>query len=302
MAIDFFEGQRQVSSWGSRMNAFHRSTVFKKTTGACLVLGLYVTVGHIIENYFQWTVHLDFESITLLGGVMSLLLVLRSNSAYERWWEGRKLWGQLVNDSRNLALKIMAMVDAPGSEKIECTQWSICFPYLLRDHLRDGLPKGDGLALAPEKIPDEISHLPAYVSGKLYSFLRKWRDAGLLNKLDHHLIDKHISALMDICGACERIRNTPPPMSHRALIPQLLIVYLVITPLSVEPTFTNATMGFALAYFLIGLEVLAEELEEPFGLDSDDLPLDKICGNIQRSLDEIRRPASEHATDPPPNA
>jgi ion channel-forming bestrophin family protein len=293
MPIDFFEGQRQVNSWGSRMNAFRLSTVFKKTTGACLVLGVYVAVGRLIENYFEWTLHLDFDSITLLGGVMSLLLVLRSNSAYERWWEGRKLWGQLVNDSRNLALKIMAMVDAPEKEKFECIQWSICFPYLLRDHLRNGIPKEDALALAPEEIPEYVSHLPAYVSGKLFSIFRRWRDAGHLNKLDHHLIDQHISALMDICGACERIRNTPPPMSHRALIPQLLVIYLVITPLTVEPSISNATMGFGLAYFLIGLEVLAEELEEPFGMDTDDLPIDKICGNIQRSLSEIRKPIAE---------
>lgn len=287
MPIDFFEGQRQVNNWGTRMNAFRRSTVFKKTTGACFVLGVYVLAGHLVENYFNVRVYIAFDSITLLGGVLSLLLVLRSNSAHERWWEGRKLWGQLVNDSRNLALKITTLVDAPEEEKRRCIRWSVSFPYFLRDHLRDGIPGQEALDRAPEEIPEDIAHVPAYVSGKLFATLRKWRDAEQLSKLDHHVTDQHVSALMDICGACERIRNTPMPLSHRALIPQLLIVYLVIAPLGVEPSVTNAVLGLGLAYFLIGLEVLAEELEEPFGRDTDDLPLDTMCKNIQRSVEQI---------------
>jgi putative membrane protein len=293
MPLDFFEGQRQVNTWGGRMNAFRRSTVFKKTAGSCLVLAAYVAIGHLIKDYFHITTKLEFESVTVLGGVLSLLLVLRSNSAYERWWEGRKLWGQLVNDSRNLAIKVMQMADAPEKEKAECIQWSVCFPYFLRDHLRCGIPQPDALKLVPEEIPEHISHIPAYISGKLFSTLRKWRDESQVNRFDHHLIDQHISALMDICGACERIRNTPPPMSHRAMIPQLLVIYLVITPLGIDPTFSNTIMGIGLAYFLIGLEVLAEELEEPFGMDTDDLPVDSICNNIQRSLEEIRKPIAE---------
>ncbi|MCA9776846.1 MAG: hypothetical protein KC800_09025 [Candidatus Eremiobacteraeota bacterium] len=288
MPIDFFEGQRQVSNWGARMGTFARSTVFKKTTGACLIFGIYVAAGHLVENYFGFRLQIDFSGMTLLGGVMSLLLVLRSNSAYSRWWEGRQIWGQLVNDSRNLALKAMTFPNVPAEEKKRLVQWSIAFPFLLRDHLRDGIPKEESLAELPEPVPDEISHVPAYLSGKLFGQLKTWKDDGSLDRLEHHLMDQHVSALMDICGKCERIRNTPPPLSHRALIPQLLFIYLVITPLGVEATVTNAVLGFALAYFLIGLEVLAEELEEPFGTDSDDLPLDQISKNIKRSLDQIR--------------
>lgn len=251
-----------------------------------MVLGAYVAIGHAIQNYFKVSMPLKFGEVTLLGGVLSLLLVLRSNSAYDRWWEGRKLWGKLVNDCRNLSLKIKNMVDAPEDEKKAVGEWIVSFPYCLKDHLRGGTTD-ETLAAMPLTPPEEICHLPAYISSKLFAQLKAWRKDGLVDKFDYHLIDQHISALMDICGACERIRNTPPPLSHRALIPQLLLIYLVITPLSIDPTWSGALLGLGLAYFLIGIEVVAEELEEPFGQDTDDLPLDTISKNIKRSVREI---------------
>jgi putative membrane protein len=286
--VDFFEGQRQVYNWSGRINVFRRSTVFRRTTGICVILGLYVFLGHALQKYFEVSSSLAFGEVTLLAGVLSLLLVLRSNSAYDRWWEGRKLWGKLVNDSRNLALKIKNMVDCPQEEKDRVGDWIVGFPFALRDHLRGG-PLPETVELLPDKPGDDILHLPAYISSKIFAQMRSWREQKLVDKFDYHLIDQHISALMDICGACERIRNTPPPLSHRALIPQLLIIYLVIVPLGVEPTPSNVLLGFGLAYFLIGIEVVAEELEEPFGQDSDDLPLDTISFNIKRSVKEILR-------------
>lgn len=286
MPIDFFEGQRQVTTWGHRVRVFRRSSVFKRTTGACLVLSLYVVVGHLIEHYSGYVLRLDFGEVTLLGAVLSLLLVLRTNLAYDRWWEGRKMWGQLVNDSRNLSLKVQSLVDAPVAEKAIFRDWVTGFPYCLRDHLRSGIVP-ETLALLPEQPPEDTVHVPAYVSGRMFRQLRAWRDSGQLNRLDYHLIDQHVTALMNICGACERIRNTPAPLSHRAFIPQLLGIYLVITPLGMQPSISSALLGLGIAYFLIGIEVVAEEIEEPFGYDSDDLPLDTISTNIKRSVLDI---------------
>lgn len=287
MPIDFFEGQRQVSSWTGRINEFRRSTVFKRTTGACAMFGLYVLVGHFVQWELGRSVSIELSEVTLFGGVLSLLLVLRSNSAYARWWEGRTLWGKLVNDCRNLAIKIKTLVDASEEEKDVFCAWLTSFPYCLRDHLRGGGTLPETLARLPEAPPESVSHLPAFVSKQLFSQMRKWREDGVVDKFDYHLIDQHLSALMDVCGGCERIRNTPSPLSHRALIPQLLIIYLVIAPMGLEPTVSNALLGFSLAYFLLGIEIVAEELEEPFGVDSDDLPLDIISFNIKRSVREI---------------
>jgi ion channel-forming bestrophin family protein len=284
--IDFYAGQRQVHTWGARIWAFVRSTVFKRLLASGVVLSIYLAFGQLVVNKLHWSFNLKIDDITGLGAVLSILLVLRTNSAYERWWEARKLWGQLVNECRNLALKVTTMVDADEPDRVLGREYIASFPFCLRDHLRKG-PEDATIAGLPEPLPGNVTHVPAYVSGKLFTLVKKWRDQGKLQKLDHHLIDQHIKALLDVCGACERILNTPLPLSHRALIPQLLGVYLIVVPLSLELDLKGILVGMGVAYFLLGLELIAEEIEEPFGNDTDDLPLDTIAGNIRRVVYEI---------------
>lgn len=286
MPIDFFEGQRQVNTWGYRVRTFLRSTVFKRTSASCGVLSVYLALGHAAQIYSGHSLSFSFADVTMLGGVLSVVLVLRTNSAYDRWWEGRKLWGQLVNDSRNLALKIQSLVEATPAEKARAAAYISAFPFCLRDHLRCG-PSDETLKKLPEPLPEGVTHVPAYISGRLFELLKEWRNRELVHRLDHHLIDRHISALMDICGACERIRNSPLPLSHRALVPQLLMIYLLLVPLGIPPTLRNWALVLGLSYFLIGLEMTAEEIEEPFGTDHDDLPLDTLSTNIGRVVNEI---------------
>lgn len=287
MPIDFFEGHTQLGNWGGRVNAYFGSTVFKKTLGACAVLVLYVALGQSIEYYFGVRIVIPGrDGAAVFGAALSILMVLRTNTAYDRWWEGRKLWGSLVNNCRNLALKVSVMSEADDQAKRETAQWISTFPYTMRDHLRQGI-LDETLQRFPEKLPPGVTHVPAFIAGRLFATMKTWRDEGLLNKIDHHLIDQHVSSFMDLCGACERIRNTPLPLAHRALIPQLLGLYLVIVPLSLEMTLANALLTFGMGYFLIGIELVAEHIEEPFGTDEDDLPLTQICENIERSINQI---------------
>src|SRR5690606_22425939 len=122
---------------------------------------------------------------------------------------------------RNLALKITVMADVSDEELAQAQELITTFPVALKEHLREGATQ-ETLSHLSKPCPDYVSHFPAYLSGEMFRLARKWRDEEKVNKLDHHLIDQHIVSFMDICGACERIRNTPLPMAHRALIPQLL--------------------------------------------------------------------------------
>ena len=291
MPIDFFEGHTQLGNWGGRVNTYVGSTVFKKTLASCAVLVIYVALGQSVENYLGFRIEIPGRDGAVFGAALSILMVLRTNTAYDRWWEGRKLWGGLVNHCRNLALKISVMSEASEDDKRAAGRWVAMFPYTMRDHLRHGI-LDDTLARLPETLPPDVRHVPVYISGRLFETLKSWRDQGHLNKMDHHLIDQHVSALMDLCGACERIRNTPLPLAHRALIPQLLVLYLVVVPLSLDLTWANAFLTFVMGYFLIGIELVAEHIEEPFGTDEDDLPLDQICENIERSIAQILPPSA----------
>lgn len=287
MPVDFYEGRKQVQTWGDRVLTFVGTQVFKKTAACCLMLLLYDLAAHALERYLEVQFDLLLASDTaVFGAALSILMVLRTNSAYDRWWEGRKHWGALVNTCRNIALKLEVLSSAPEAEKALAGRYIALFPYVLRDHLRDGVSEQTWRSF-PEPVSQEVSNVPAYVTARLMAIVKSWREQGQLSKLDHHLIDKQINAWMEICGACERIRNTPLPLAHRALIPQLLVLYLVVVPISLELTVANACLTFVMGYFLIGLELVAEEIEEPFGTDDDDLQLDRLCKGIERSVREV---------------
>lgn len=293
MPVDFFEGHRQVETWTSRILQFRRSGVFKKTLASCCVLILYIGLGHALQNYFRVQFNIPTREGAAFGAALSILMVLRTNSAYDRWWEGRKHWGCLVNTCRNLALKVQIFSKADEDKKALAGDYIVLFPYTLRDHLRAGILDST-LARSPHPLPEGVTHVPAYVAGRLFQIVKGWRDQGLLDKIDDHLIDQHISALMDICGACERIRNTPLPLAHRALIPQLLALYLILVPISMEFNAANLVFSFVMSYFLIGLELVAEDIEEPFGTDDDDLPLDRLSETIERSVRQIIPALASH--------
>ena len=286
MPVNFYEGHKQVQTWGERVLTFLGTKVFKKTGACCLMLGLYVWLGHTVENYFHVRLQLPANDTALVGAALSILMVLRTNSAYDRWWEGRKHWGALVNNCRNLALKVRTMSTASAEEKALMGTYIVLFPYALRDHLRTGDTE-DVLSRLPEPTPPGLFNLPAHIAERVFDIAKRWRDEEKLHRLDHHLMDCHISSLMDICGACERIRNTPLPLVYRALIPQLLVLYLVVAPLGLELNPANLILTMLVGYFLIGLELVAEEIEEPFGTDDDDLQLDRISKGIERSVRQI---------------
>jgi putative membrane protein len=220
--------------------------------------------------------------------VLGLLLVFRTNTAYERWNEGRKLWGQLVNDSRSICLKVRSFVSVPESEKIQFGQLVISFAYALKHHLRKTTPTEPLPGLG--RSAQGIKHMPVHVSGKIFDLLQSWRQAGLLDNLQLIQLDAHLRAFMDVCGGCERIKNSPIAVSYRAFMRQGIIFNLLFIPWFLAPEFSLILclplilMG---TYFLIGLELIAEDIEDPFGWDGDDLPLDTICGSIRSSITDI---------------
>ena len=293
MPVDFFEGHRQVGTWTSRIMEFCRSRVFKKTLASCCVLVLYVCLGQTLQQYLHVHLNIPSREGATFGAALSILMVLRTNSAYDRWWEGRKHWGALVNTCRNLALKVQVFSQAEEERKALAGEYIVLFPYALRDHLREGITD-QTLARCPHPLPDGVTHVPAYIAGRLFQIVKGWRNNKELGKLDDHLIDQHISALMDICGACERIRNAPLPLAHRALIPQVLALYLILIPVSMEFNLANMVFTFVMSYFLIGLELVAEDIEEPFGTDDDDLPLDRLSETIERSVRQIIPALTRH--------
>jgi putative membrane protein len=218
-----------------------------------------------------------------IGFVFSLLLAFRINSAYDRWWEGRKVWGSLTNSSRNLAIKLRHLVN---ENELPFFNYAIpLYARSLRNHLRDVYEseRQQFVTIDPEK------HVPNQVASAIISNIYRLNKNGQINPEQLFSITSEITSFTDICGACERIRKTPIPYSYSVFIKKFIFTYIMTLPFTWAfdlKYFTIPIIGFVLFVFA-SIELLAEEIEDPFGYDANDLPLDNICDNIEKHVREI---------------
>jgi putative membrane protein len=215
----------------------------------------------------------DRSSEAVLAGILfGWLLSFRTQAAYSRWWDGRGLWGQLVNDSRNLYLKAVAYISDRGEcEKL--AQLLARFAAALRDHLR--LPKN-----APGP------HVPMTISEDVIRLIRTWQESGRIDGFAFLALDQHAQQLMNVCGAGEKIRSTPLASSYRGLLRKGITAYMILLPwlLNDDIGWLTVPIAVLLAYAVVGLELIATSIEDPFGTDGDDLKIDQIVETIRRSV------------------
>lgn len=226
------------------------------------------------------------ELAALLGVGLGVLIVFRNNAAHDRWWEARKLWGQLINELRNLALKAQAHAEVDAEEHARFAKYLVDFAHSLRLHLRGwGRPKTEK---GNQTVPEAFPHAPGYVAWMVHETLNQWNRQGKL-KDTIWIMDHHARALMDICGACERIKNTPLASSYRALFRLGILLYVLFAPWALALDLgwwclPALAVGFG---FIIGIELTAEEVEEPFGTEKDDLPLESYCQTIEQFVTAV---------------
>jgi putative membrane protein len=226
----------------------------------------------------------------LLGFVISLLLVFRTNTAYDRWWEGRKLWGGLINTSRNLSLRIDAVLPPENSvERAWFRRYIPLYAAVLDRHL-----KSETLELSlDEDFDDEPldrnGHLPNQVASRLHRRIMHLHHNGSIGQAAMFSLQQDLGQLTDICGACERIKNTPIPFSYASFIKRFILLYLCTLPWSLAVTlnYWNIPVLLFVMYALSSLEVIAEEIEEPFGNDPNDLPTGRMAERIRADVHSI---------------
>jgi putative membrane protein len=230
---------------------------------------------------------------TLLSFVISMLLVFRTNTAYDRWWEGRKLWGSLVNNSRNLALKLNAMLD-PARDENDRKFFKKAIPMyasVLSHHLHTEKTR---LELDEKEHPeladvDHNKHVPNQVAGLMFQRINRLYQEGKIKGDQLIVLNAEFQSFTDVCGACERIKNTPIPYSYSNFLKKFIFFYVMTLPLSFVFTIGYLTIPVTafIFYVLASLELIAEEIEDPFGGDSNDLPTARIAENIKKHIAEI---------------
>jgi putative membrane protein len=259
-----------------------------------LAIGVYSwLVAFLINRYIPANSNLENISLihTLLGFAISMLLVFRTNTAYDRWWEGRRLWGALVNNSRNLALKLNSMLAHDHENRVFFKQLIPRFAMELKIHLQ----KEETRFLLDEKAHPEIpdfdrsKHVPTQVAGLLISRINMMYNKKQITGEQLILLNNEISSFMDICGACERIKNTPIPYSYSAFIKKFIFIYVITLPLGYVFNMGYLIIPVVMFIFFVlaSLEIIAEEIEDPFGKDTNDLPMQRIAENIKKNVAEI---------------
>lgn len=279
-------------NWFALIFSFHRSDTLRILWKQMVYIGILTALITALKLHFfpDSDVLKNLTSIySLLGFVISLLLVFRTNTAYDRWWEGRKMWGSLVNDSRNLG-SILFALKISDQEKEYYRSGIYAFCLSMKEHLRGNKNFSSGAWT----VPSGIDHPPLWIMHQLRQEIQRMLEKGSIDAQQWKQISSHLDHMTDSLGACERIRNTPIPYSYSLFFKKFIFLYVLTMPLAFVDVFEywSVLVSTFIFYALVSMEVLAEEIEDPFGFDTNDLPLDAICETINKNLAEIYAPTS----------
>ena len=281
-----------TKDWFSFIFKFHKSDTFRTLFPIMIAIGLYsAIIGYLEIEYWKLPQDSYIKNITtmhgMLGFVISLLLVFRTNTAYDRWWEGRKLWGSLVNNSRNFAIKLSGILKEE-SDRVYFRKMIPSYASILHKHLNNN----DTSKQLFEDVELEIDlqkHKPNQVAKMMFLKINDLYDSKKITGDQLIILNNEVHSFSEICGACERIKNTPIPYSYSAFLKKFIFFYVMTLPFGY-----SFTLGYYVApvvifvfYVLASLELIAEEIEDPFGTDENDLPTHKIAENIKKHIEEI---------------
>ena len=258
-----------------------------------------ISLIFIYSVIVTWSLHyidasefkIDPLYFSLIGVLLTMLLVFRLNTSYDRWYEGRKQWGALVNTTRHLAVLLESKIpESEKSDRIETVKLIGAYPFLLKSHLR-----GEKSEYWPESVKQyiDIDHKPSnaalFGNKILQHHVEKLVNKYQLTDGTKRTIDEDLRRFLDITGACERILKTPIPFSHVFFIKNFIMLYSIAIPFGLFHFFDWYTIIATcfIAWGLIGIETVSESIEEPFGMDANDLALTHMSGSMYAAVQEV---------------
>ncbi len=260
-----------------------------------LLSGLF---GVLISSLYALGFPLELSAFVAFAPniVLGLMLVFRTNTAYERFWEGRKAWGALVNDVRNLARLIWVAIEAKTphdqERKIRILYLLPAFAVAVKQHLRqeplleDIHPLVSSEQLQKLKL---IQHPPLQIAFWIGDYLQSQYEAQRVEVYQLTIMVERLNSMVDALGACERILMTPIPLAYALHLKQLLLIHCLLLPFQMVQGlgWLTGPIVALLSFMLFGIEEIGIEIENPFGRDPNDLPLDLICAKMQHNIDDL---------------
>jgi putative membrane protein len=261
-------------------------------TFVCAGFGLLISILYAAG----WSVSVSALGSIVPSIVLGLLLVFRTNTAYERFWEGRKLWGTLVNTSRNLARQVWVAIhetdESDHTRKVQILRLLVAYAYATKLHLRgESLDDDITNLVTPQQLAQlqTMNHPPLEIAFWIADYLQASFNAGQLNAYQLSAMQTQVDALVDMLGGCERILKTPIPLAYAIHLKQLLLLYCLSLPfqmVGITQWWTVLVVGL-ISFAVFGIEEIGIEIENPFGHDPNDLPLDTICATMHRNIEDL---------------
>lgn len=267
------------------------SAIYKRV----LLSGIFGVLVSILYH-FKIPVSQPILSTVIPSIVLGLLLVFRTNTAYDRFWEGRKSWGAIVNTTRNLARQIWISVDEKElkdkDHKIAALNLLVAFGVATKLHLRGEPVNSDLEALIPENKYTKLKMMnnpPLDISIWIGDYLQEQYQRHCINNYQCANMQELLNILVDNLGTCERILKTPMPLAYAIHLKQLLFLYCFLLPFQIVESlgWWTGLISALVSFTLFGIEAIGLEIENPFGYDENDLPLDTICKTMKRNIDDI---------------
>lgn len=272
--------------------AFKSNLIKKLIPGLFVITAITVVFCYLHLKYNIVNIHLSAALPASMGATLGLLLVFRNNTAYERWWEARKEIGALVNTSRNLALNLNSLLHMHNEEKDTISNLLIAFVHSLKSHLRSGVQMDEIKHLIEAEDVEMVSNAgnkPNIIMNCIGQRIEVLYEQKYITDTQECLLLSQVNGLVDILGKCERIKNTPMPIAYTFLLKFFIVIYVMLLPFGMLETigWWSIPLVMILYYLLMSIVLTAEEIEEPFGEDMNDLKMDQISANIEKNIKEI---------------
>ncbi len=273
---------------------WHGSVLPQLVPRLLLLLLLSVLVVYLNGTFYDYKIPLSPAPFTIFGIALALFLGFRNNASYDRFWEGRKLWGALLNDTRSLTRQALTLTGyAPDSkEVVDFADMLIVFTYCLKHQLR----KTDATEDIEKRLPADLAHAlkhahykPVMLMREMGIWVRQARGRGLIDPICQAAMDENLNKLSDIVGGCERIVSTPIPYTYQVLLHRTVYLYCFLLPFGLVDSLGWITplITVFIGYTFVAFEAIADELEDPFGTEPNDLALNAMCRMIEATLLEM---------------
>jgi putative membrane protein len=272
-----------------------KGSVLPRLLPRLFILFLYtIAVVYFRDSLLEYHLYINPAIFTLFGIALAIFLGFRNTVSYDRFWEGRKLWGALLNDTRSLARQSHTLVDGEDYKK-QRTHFILMLTALvhaLKHQLRETNPDADMERLLASSYTQKLQTAvfkPIVILKDLGLWVNRAKNDGKLDSITQVAFDENLNKLSDIIGGCERIASTPIPYTYSILLHRTVYIYCFLLPFGFGESmlWTLPFVIVFIAYTFVALEAIADELEDPFGIEPNDLALDAMSAMIENTLSEI---------------